>query len=240
MKLPIQIMLKKVLRCAGVPLMVTLASAASWPRDPQPLIPVPGVPLYGFEQDVPIEFHPDADSHLTLNHRYYRKGGDTSLRWDWERRGSTITIACPAAFPGEDALARPHIGTGVPRLVCERIPVFSAWIYGESAQEGMLEFQIRGGEDVLGQFLVSLNFTGWKELRIPYRTGLPRQADTLCIIAPATARTGTLYFDLLSPWRDLLTWREYPPGSTLWPTPSSPDNPATYSRTPQATSRRSP
>ena len=184
-------------------------------------INAPDFKTYVFAGSVPEEFSAAAHSNLSISDKYWRINADrnnsdktrTSLRWDWEAPGASITFKHPEAFKrltGEkpDPIVYDYV-------TCTTISSFSLWVFNETPSQDPLFFEIGDGKTVDCRFWMNLNFSGWKELAFLYGRdliGFPNQqtADTLRVIAPngipgisgAENTHGSLYFSHFSPRRE--------------------------------------
>ena len=114
------------------------------------------------------------------------KSGKQSLRWTWDRSGSTLTGAVP------DGLL------GMPKDKC-----LAFWLHNERPVEGVLRLELLRRGKVVGSCWYVLNFKGWRPLGAPYGQ-VCRVADGLGfneirLTAPAAAAQGRLHLDCLNP-----------------------------------------
>ncbi|MSS70576.1 MAG: hypothetical protein EXS64_03705 [Candidatus Latescibacteria bacterium] len=141
-----------------------------------------------FEDGVPNYFTATRSESLTLSQRH-SKHGQNSLRWDWRS--------------GEEIVIRHGIGDldrvgGIGR---SNRPSFSVWVYVEAPIPEALVFEFRESGKVAGSFRFPLAYTGWRQGRPFYHafpSGKPTtEVDTIRIVAPNGAPSGTLFLDLI-------------------------------------------
>lgn len=143
-----------------------------------------GLYVENFERiAVPPTWRADARGSLEIAaDRYY--SGKTSLAWNWNTAGATLTCRWPEAFQrvgGQQCLA--------------------FWLYNEkpSKERITLEFLQKGR--VLYSCWYLLNYRGWHVMAAPYAMlgWQPKTPpDAIRISAPHSMATGRLYFDFVN------------------------------------------
>lgn len=140
----------------------------------------PGGYMYFFENQVPATITTDGGSTLTISSQHARDG-QQSLQWSFTQ-GSRLILNQKVGFQPQADEATPH--------------TFLTWLYRAEPLDEQLTFHFGQGEAVNASFSISLAFSGWRGIAVPFRD-MQGEAiegmDRLTIIAPE--RAGQLLFD---------------------------------------------
>ena len=145
----------------------------------------PAGSMYFFEQGLPQTLTFSDNSSVGIN-TDFRKDGKASLVWQFQP-GSELTFDQPVGY--QDFIANE---------TDQSQSTFSTWIYNTEPQDNSLWFVFSTDGADNAWFDISLNFSGWRQLLIPYgdMEGQPQESmDRLQIRAGSTLKSGTLYFD---------------------------------------------
>ena len=129
----------------------------------------------------------DKSSALSISNEHY-KLGESSLKWQWKKKGAEIVI------PGEI----PYLPEN-PNPKETSVSTFVFWIYSPEAIDGSLRFTFFKGEKECCHFDYALGFTGWRGAWVAFgrdMEGTPETGmDRVVISAPENSRKGCVYFD---------------------------------------------
>ncbi|MCD4823177.1 MAG: hypothetical protein K8S55_01100 [Phycisphaerae bacterium] len=202
---------------AAVPVAATKPAATSEKAGPVVRPKSPGKnSCETFERGVPSYWIPSRPGSLKTS-ALHSKHGKHSLKWNW-RGGDSIKVR-----HGVGNIKRTG-GYGGSRAKA----TFGLWYYVEKPVDGKAVVQFRTGDKVTGWFELPLNFTGWRRAHLRY-TWRPQfkgkvspKTDNIKIIAPKSAKAGTIFFDLIV-YNGLMHWQvQHVPSYEKW-TPVKPD-----------------
>ena len=145
----------------------------------------PGGVMYFFEQGIPTTITSSVADTTSIA-TAFRKDGSQSLAWQLQP-GEALTFNQPIGF-------QPFVANNTDQSKS----TFMTWVYNDTAQPQSLRFAFsRDGVDQTW-FDISLDFSGWRQLIIPY-SDMQGEAvvdmDALQIRAGRELNAATLYFD---------------------------------------------
>lgn len=133
------------------------------------------------EGAVPREWRAN-ESKLSISKTHF-KTGDQSVLWKWKKPNSSLQIT-DTAFA---SVAKNPRST------------FVIWIYNENPVEDRLLFEFEKEGVRACSFTFNLNFKGWRTAWVMYQRDMEGNPvagmDQLTIRAPASVKSGSLYFD---------------------------------------------
>lgn len=145
----------------------------------------PGGVMYFFENGMPSTVSHSIKSSAVISDAH-RKDGIYSLAWNAAANAELIF--------NQDVGFKPFVANDEDQSQS----TFTTWVYNESAQDNTLRFTFSTDEVEQTWFDINLDFTGWRELIIPFSdmegkavSGMNR----LAVKAPTTLADTTFYFD---------------------------------------------
>lgn len=117
------------------------------------------------------------------------KDGAQSLLWSWSSPEATLTYRNPDGF---GKIIRPE----------GRRPgsALGFWLYSEGDLRGVADIEFLRDEEVIGTCWISVDFSGWRPIGIPYHVVLEQPTLAVnCIRIHAPADSGRLYVDYFNP-----------------------------------------
>ena len=145
----------------------------------------PGGVMYFFEAGLPDTLS-YSDSSTVGTSTVYRKDGEASLEWRFHS-GDSLFFEQPIGY--ENFVANE---------TDQSKSTFATWIYNNEPQDQPLRFVFLTDGKQDAWFEISLNFSGWRQLLIPFEDmqGQPsEEMNELQIIAGAALKSSVLYFD---------------------------------------------
>ena len=146
--------------------------------------------IYSFEESV----HPTAASKgsaVSLSGEH-AKLGEKSLKWEWKKKGSALTIEAPVEYLPEN-----------PDPKETSVSSFVFWVYAPQAMEGNLRIGfLKDGKECC-HFTYGLGFEGWRGAWVAFDRDMQGTPETgmneIRITAPEGVKNGCLYFDGMIP-----------------------------------------
>lgn len=137
------------------------------------------------EKPATLEYSPS--STVSLSNEYF-KAGEHSLMWQFKQ--------------GDSLQFKDIIGyqTLAPNSKSKARHTFMTWVYNPKAITQSLHFEFSTQAKINSHFEMTLNFTGWRAIAVPFDTDMQGKPDVNMNMLTITAPNidGRLYFDLMA------------------------------------------
>ncbi|BBM67506.1 chondroitin sulfate ABC exolyase [Vibrio alfacsensis] len=141
--------------------------------------------MYFFENGIPETIVASNDSKLKIG-KIATRDGKSSLVWTF-KKGSELTLTQDVGF-------KPFVANEKD----QSISTFTTWIYNEKALDGKMRFNFNKKGETQAHFDINMDFTGWRNLLVPYRDmeGTPTNGmDQIVIDTSGLKSGGTIHID---------------------------------------------